>query len=402
MDVVQELGPRRKRTCGMKRTHFLAASTMLFSASGLPAPPNAMAGTSAHQPDGIDQYRKLDDFLSFLRTRNAKQYAITSSSGIDEARYVPVGGIEQWITIRGWDRDNPVLLFLHGGPGDPTNPWSFMYFAPWEKQFTIVQWDQRGAGRTLQRSGPEIAPTITVDRMVRDGIELSEYLCTHLGKRSIIILGHSFGSVLRVLMARARPERFDAYVGTGQVANAARNYFATYDALLMKAQTLGNEQAIHELESVGPPPYASGAGYRMQWKWSTIFEGAHKFLAGNIGRTLVAPRGSAQDVDNDADGMVLSADRLVPQTQSLGPKELGLVFRIPVFFIQGSEDFTAATSLAKDYLDALQAPSKAFVMIPHGGHFAVFIHSDEFLAALAQLVKPVVSRDLSRKTAAVG
>ena len=112
------------------------------------------------------------------------------------------------------------------------------------------------------------------------------------------------------------------------------------------------------------PPYASGAGYRMQWKWSTIFEGADKFLAGNIGRTLVAPHGSAQDVDNDADGMVRSADRLVPQTQSLGPKELGLIFDIPIFFIQGAEDFTAATSLAKGYFDAIQAPAKTFVTVP--------------------------------------
>jgi pimeloyl-ACP methyl ester carboxylesterase len=375
----------------MKRTRFLAGSTTLFAGSAIPALPNTTGQTSAQQPDGIDQYRKLDEFLSFLRTRNAKQYAITSPDGVDEARYVAIGGIDQWITIRGWDRANPVLLFLHGGPGDPTNPWSFMFFAPWEKQFTIVQWDQRGAGRTLQKSGPGIAPTIILDRMVRDGIELSEYLCTYLRKRSIVILGHSFGSVLGVLMARARPERFAAYVGTGQVGNASRNYFVAYDALVVKARALGNKQALDELESVGPPPYASGAGYRVQWKWSTIFEGADKFLAGNIGRTLVAPRGSAQDVVNDADGMVGSADRLVPQTQSLGPEELGLVFHIPIFFIQGAEDFTTATSLAKEYFDALAAPRKAFVTIPNGGHFAVFIHSDQFLAKLTPLIKPGVA-----------
>lgn len=98
------------------------------------------------------EYRKFDDMLAFLRNRNAKQYAISSPKGIDEASYVILSGIEQWVTIRGEDRGNPMLLFLHGGPGDVTNPWSFMLFAPWEKHFTVVQWDERGAGRTSEKT----------------------------------------------------------------------------------------------------------------------------------------------------------------------------------------------------------------------------------------------------------
>src|SRR6185503_7843757 len=93
--------------------------------------------------------QKLDAAMSFLRERNARTYAITSTNGIDEGRYVMVGGIEQWITIRGEDRRNPVLLFLHGGPGDATNPWAYAVFRSWAKYFTVVQWDQRGTGRTL-------------------------------------------------------------------------------------------------------------------------------------------------------------------------------------------------------------------------------------------------------------
>jgi pimeloyl-ACP methyl ester carboxylesterase len=177
----------------------------------------------------IAEYRKFDDLISLLRTRNAKQYAITSPKGIDEAQYVTIGGIEQWVTIRGWDRGNPVLLFLHGGPGDVTSPWTFALFAPWEKQFTVVQWDQRGAGRTLRKT-VSVAPTMTVDRMVQDGIELSEYLHKHLGKDKVVIVCHSFGTILGLGMARARPDLFYAYVGTGQVADETRNYSAAYDA----------------------------------------------------------------------------------------------------------------------------------------------------------------------------
>src|SRR4051795_1885418 len=155
-----------------------------------------------------EQYRRLDRLASFLRTRNAKQFAITSAKGIDEASYVRVGGIEQWVTIRGQDRVNPVLLFLHGGPGDVTNPWTFVMFSPWETDFTVVQWDQRGAGRTLRKSGTAVAPTMTLDRMAQDGVELTEYLCQHLGKNKIIVVAHSFGTILGLRMVRARPDLF--------------------------------------------------------------------------------------------------------------------------------------------------------------------------------------------------
>src|SRR5256885_7456840 len=129
-----------------------------------------------------EEYRKFAEISDWVRARNARDFAFSAVKGIDEASYVTVGGIEQWITIRGEDRSNPVLLFLHGGPGDVTNPWSFLFFAPWEKYFTIVQWDQRGAGRTLRKTGESVASTMTVDRMTRDGIDVAEYLRKHLGK----------------------------------------------------------------------------------------------------------------------------------------------------------------------------------------------------------------------------
>jgi pimeloyl-ACP methyl ester carboxylesterase len=344
----------------------------------------------AQQSDTTDsQCRKFDERLSSLRTRIAKTYAISSPKGIDEAQFVTIGGIEQWITIRGWDRENPVLLFLHGGPGDVTNPWTFALFAPWEKAFTVVQWDQRGAGRTLRKSGPAVAPTITVDRMVQDGIELTEYLLKHLGKKKIIIVGHSFGTILELGMVRARPELFYAYVGTGQVADENKNYLVAYEALLKKAKAVGDQRAVEELSHVGPPPYESGEGYRVQWKWANAFEGADQFLAGTIGLALVAPGYSVQDINDSGDGQILSAERLVPQTKSSGPKELGLEFSLPMFFIQGAEDFTTPTALARSYLEAIKAPRKEFVTINGGGHFAVFMHSGQFLQELVKRVGPL-------------
>src|SRR5262245_61477908 len=142
-------------------------------ASALSAAPARAQDTAARPVPNAAELQKLDTVLTFLRQRNARDYAITTPNGIDEGRYVEVGGIEQWITIRGEDRKNPVLLFLHGGPGDATNPWGYAGFRTWLKTFTVVQWDQRGAGRTWGRSGPSAADTITIERMVQDGVELT-------------------------------------------------------------------------------------------------------------------------------------------------------------------------------------------------------------------------------------
>jgi len=200
--------------------------------------------------EGDADIQKFDSTLAFLRNRNAKDYAITSRNGIDEAKYVEIGGIQQWITIRGEERNNPVLLFLHGGPGDATNPWGYAGFRSWLKYFTVVQWDQRGAGRTLGKNGPSLAATITIDRMARDGVELAEFLHKSLRKDKIILVGHSWGSILGVFMAKARPDLFYAFVGTGQVADPAKTYALAYSELLKKAEVLGEQRAIDELRQI--------------------------------------------------------------------------------------------------------------------------------------------------------
>jgi len=334
-----------------------------------------------------EECRRFEEVSDWVRARNARDCAVSAAQGIDEASYVAIGGIEQWIKIRGEDRSNPVLLFLHGGPGDVTNPWTFLFFAPWEKYFTIVQWDQRGAGRTLRKTGPSVTSTMTVDRMTKDGIEVAEYLRKHLGKERIIVLGHSFGTILELGMVRIRPDLFYAYVGTGQVADEVKNDSTAYDALLKKAEAIGNQQAIEELKHVGPPPYLNGEGYGVQRKWSNKFENSYEFLYGTTGLALVAPGGSLQDTNDWFQGQIL-AEVLVPQTKSLTMAELGLQFSIPMYVFEGEEDFTTPTALARQYVDAMKAPRKEFVPI-HGGHFAMFMHRDEFLQELVKRVRPL-------------
>jgi Predicted hydrolases or acyltransferases (alpha/beta hydrolase superfamily) len=336
-------------------------------------------------------FQKLEPTLKFLRGRNARTYAITTPNGIDEGAYVEIGGIEQWITIRGEDRKNPVLLFLHGGPGDATNPWGYAAFHSWLKYFTVVQWDQRGAGRTFGRNGAAAASTITPDRMVQDGIELSELLKKKLHKDKIVLVGHSWGSVLGFFMAKSRPDLFYAFVGTGQVAAVfSRSLEVAYAALVERASREANAQAVQELKEIGPPPYKDGKGFGVTHKWAMLFERADVFLASALGFALTAPDSSVRDIGDWFDGQIASGEHLEPYFDDLDRKLVGGQLALPVFVIQGAEDYNTPVSLAKTYLASLRAPRKAFATIEGAGHFAVFTNQDEFLKILRAQLLPLL------------
>jgi pimeloyl-ACP methyl ester carboxylesterase len=362
---------------------------VMLVACGLALALSSPGRTQEQRSSPADEQRKLDAALDFLRARNARDYAI-SPSGIDEAKYLKLGGLEQWVTIRGEDRANPVVLVLHGGPGDATNPWGYAGLRPWLKTYTVVQWDQRGTGRTLGRNGEASGATLTIDRLVQDGVELAEALRLSLRKEKIILVGHSWGSVLGVLMAKAKPELFHAFVGTGQVVSGDLTHpnQVAYDAVLAKARSSGDARAVRELEEIGRPPRKDGRGHQVQRRWANLFEGADAFIASMLGLGLTAPGYTTKDINDWFDGQNLSAERLMPQEHALAPTALAGRFAVPVFVIQGAEDFTTPTSLAKAFVDGIEAPHKAFVTIP-GGHFAVFMNTSGFLKELGALLQSI-------------
>ncbi|HEY5967198.1 MAG TPA: alpha/beta hydrolase [Chitinophagaceae bacterium] len=162
---------------------------------------------------------------------------------IHEQKFILINGIEQWVTIKG-EISKPVILFLHGGPGSPMSPYSDSLFKDWEKDFIIVQWDQRGTGKTFGKNAPdELTPEylrsnpLTVEQMTSDGIQLSEYLIKILGKQKVILFGTSWGSALGVKMATKRPGLFYAYIGHSQIVNPS-NDSALYNRVYEMAQRI--------------------------------------------------------------------------------------------------------------------------------------------------------------------
>jgi pimeloyl-ACP methyl ester carboxylesterase len=327
------------------------------------------------------------DVLRFLRRPHVTP--VPAGRGIDEKMFVPVGGIEQWITIRGFDKANPVLLLLHGGPGDATNPWAWGVLDGWTRPFVLVQWDQRGTGRTLGKSGPGIASTITIDRMVEDGIELSEFLRTHLGKRKIIVVGHSWGSVLGTLMVKKRQDLFWAYVGTGQVVSGKRSYAVAYEELLKRARREHNEEAMRELESIGPPPYDNAAAkQQVQRKWANEFEGAGMFLARAAGLGVIAEGYTLADVNDWLQGQLVTGRALFQPVGAVDLASDRTGFGLPVFLLQGADDYTTPAPLVREYFRGIKAPQKELVELK-GGHFVAFMQPEIFLEELTRRVRPL-------------
>ena len=332
---------------------------------------------------------------AYLQHANAPAYAITSPNGINEAGYVKIGGIEQWVQIRGHDRTNPVLLCVHGGPGGTWDKVTRLFF-PWEKDFTVVLWDQRGAGKSLRASGASVAATMSVDRMAQDGIEVAEYLRAHLKQEKIILLGHSWGSILGINMVKRRPDLFHAYVGTGQVSDLPRSTAMDYARLLEQARTAKDPRTLQELTAIGTPPFANAQAVGVFFQAIGKFQPASDNAAMvDLQRSLTAPAPGRSLLDEyyDYQGfMVVPPWRLYQEMLNTNLAALGPDIAVPVFIFQGADDPVTPAALAEEYFLTIKAPQKEFVRLEGGGHFAVWSQRDKFLRELTARVRPLAKK----------
>jgi pimeloyl-ACP methyl ester carboxylesterase len=330
---------------------------------------------------------------AYLQHDTARTLAIHAPDGIEESMYVRIGGIDQWIEIRGQDRRNPILLCLHGGPGGTWTPLTAL-FQPWEAQFTVVQWDQRGAGKTLESTGDPVAATMSIRRMADDGIEVAEYLRRHLHQDRIVLLGHSWGSILGVDMARRRPDLFLAYVGTGQVSSMPASLQSGYTDVLRKAREAHDSRALDELEKIGAPPFDGMDKVATYFRYLGAYAPASDRMAeSELGRLAFrAPNHSLWDLYNRIRGFTrVPTWSLYQAMLSTDLESQDLRFEIPVFFFQGSEDMITPAPLAREYFDRIEAPRKEFVLLEGGGHFAVWAMPERLLRELLARVRPLAA-----------
>ncbi len=306
------------------------------------------------------------------------------------------GDIDQWISVRGEDRNNPVVLVLHGGPA--TSYMSFaVFFQLWEKHFTIVQWDRRGVGKTFGRNGRAHSGEMTLDRIAEDGNEIADFVRRRLNQDKIILLGHSMGSMIGILMAARRPDLFHAYVGTEQIINMARNEEVSYQTILERTRAAGSARSVRTLERVGAPPYKKPMDWGAKQRAAEVADPAYGRTAGRIRRmVLFSPSYSLKDIVDFIAGSMFCISKLYSQWMGFDAHRLGTSFQTPIFIIEGENDVMTPSELAGEWVSTINAPQKAFVPINGASHLAFVIAADAYLAELVGRVRPLALAAPSR------
>ena len=320
---------------------------------------------------------------------------IVAPNGVQESYATRVGGIDQWLNVRGQDRDNPMVLLVHGGPASPITPSQWQFQRPLEEYFTIVNYDQRGAGKTYSTVAPDrIADSLRIQRYVDDAIEIAEYLRKRYGKRKLILIGHSWGTVVGMYAALQRPDLFHAYVGIGQVIDTRENERLSFEYGLQQARAHGNAPAIAEMESIAPYPGDKPITRErivIARKWPQFYGGLSAFRQDST-YFFQASRLSPEYEDRDRcaldAGSVFTLGRLLDEFLQVDFSAVKS-FPIPVVMFMGRHDYTTPSAPTERWLRQVQAPYKHGVWFEHSAHLVPWEEPGKTLVSLLEYVRPL-------------
>ena len=307
--------------------------------------------------------------------RNRAIDAIREPEGIEWSGFIDVRGTRQWLLIRGRDRRNDVVLFLHGGPGMPvTSLAGTWYQGALEKRFVVVHWEQRGAGKSFRagRSGP-----LTLETYVADALAVTDQLRSALGKEKIFLVGHSHGGLLGAHLVTRYPDRYHALLAVAPLVDATRQeqLSAAY-AREFYAQS-GDTHAVARLDRLGVPPYPDPYRSVMAERWLLArtpgFTGPGWPMRRAIAELFTSPHYGLKDIVSWYRGSRHSLrQHFTADYWLLDLKATHTEFKVPVFLLLGANDQNTPTSLAREYFELLRAPRKELVIVDGAGHMVFF------------------------------
>ena len=305
---------------------------------------------------------------------------------------IELGGVEQSVTIRGRDAKAPILILLHGGPGmDATGMWRF-HNAALEDHFVVVYWTQRGTGRSYSSGIP--IKSMTLGQFVADLDQLVGILKRRFRQSKVVLAGHSWGTNIGVAYAQAHPENVAAYIGIGQIANAAEGERRTYAFTVAQAKKRSDAEALAELTKIGPPPYPTDS-LLIQRGWLDKFGGAwHKPTS--MPQLLLTSYKASEMTWYDGvkfnAGIDFSLKALGPQIDKIDWMRRATRFAVPVFIVAGRYDRNTDANLAHEYFDKISAPIKQFNWFEQSAHSPPFEEPAKFNAFMIDDVLPVASK----------
>lgn len=336
-----------------------------------------------------------------------EELELATDSAIDRLITVDINGAPQWIKIRGTDKSNPVLLFIHGGPQNPMMPWAHLYQPLWEKHFTVVQWDQRGVGKSRHHpdTSDRIAMGNSIQQYVDDTASVIKFIQSTTHKDKVFLMGHSWGSVVGLEVAKQKPELLHAYIGTGQLFDMEQTEATSFQHALEAAHGQNNQDAIRELELLKPYP-ASLYNATSDTERKKVFITARKWntrllSSGNqvTKQLLTAPflspdytLGEAVTFLRDTQNADIVNTPLFRKLLSLKFDEQKSQVSVPVFFFEGTEDHFTESSVVRETFPQIQAPQKALIWFENSGHFPMIQEPEAFAKTLIEQVLPLAAK----------
>ena len=319
---------------------------------------------------------------------------------IDLKEKVELGGLLQTIHIKGNDKNNPVLLFLHGGPG-MTNRHSVMTGNDdLLDSFTIVAWDQRGTCGSYKGAKEE---TLTIDRITDDAHELVEYLCCKFNKKKIFVIGGSWGSLLGTMLLYKYPERIAAFVGFGQFVNGHQNELISWNFCLEEAEKAGNNDDVKKLLELGPPEkgiYKGGySGMRaqrdimMKYGGYSKDEGKRSYWDAMIKPILKSGEYTVSDIYGYVKGYKFVLKKMWPEVGAVDFKSNCTKFKAPIFIFDGRLDMNTPAELVEEWFNMIEAPRKELHWFEKSGHNPMFDEGDKFKALLKEKLLEIVKEE---------
>lgn len=313
-------------------------------------------------------------------------------NSISELRQVNLNGRKEWISIRGIDKNNPVLLFLAGGPGGSQMAAVRYNLAELEEAFVIVNWDQPGAGKSY---GAAKTKSITVDNYIEDGNALTQYLCEEFSEEKIYLVGESWGSALGIMLAQRSPELYHAVIGTGQMVAFLETEQIDYKTVLDLAKKNNDTKTVAKLTKNGPPPYY---GKDVTWKTAAYIPYLGSVMAKNpeiknnsysTMRDLAASEYGIMDKINFLRGIVNTFNYVYPQLYNVDLRTDAQTLKIPVYFFIGRHDINAPTELVEKYIKELSAPHKEIIWFEHSGHSPWINENNDFVKEILKIKEKI-------------
>ena len=341
--------------------------------------------------DPGDQYYKAKQIINDLDS-------IVAPNGIQENYEASIGGIKQWVYVRGQNKTNPIILFIHGGPASPMSPVMWMFQRPLEEYFTVINYDQRASGKTYASNDTTgLASTIHINQYVDDAIELTKLIEKKYQKRKVILIGHSWGTIVGMKAALKRPDLFYAYIGIGQVINTKDNERVSFEYAINTAIQKHNDTAVKELNSIAPYPGNQPITREriiIARKWAQYYGGlsAYRSETGYYFKApLLSPEYAKKDIAGIDDGNVFTLGKVIDEFLNVDFKNVKS-FPIPVFMFMGRHDYTTPSAPTAQWLQNIQAPLKKGIWFEHSAHLIPLEEPGKMLVTLLKEVQPLTEQ----------